>query len=249
MTHLISNIFCLILAAAAQNPPAPPDGMVYVSGGTFIMGSNVGDTDESPQQLAETGAFFIDKLEVSNAEFKQFDPAYAYEKGLDNHAARVTWEQADAYAKWAGKRLPTEKEWEKAARGTDGRMYPWGNSYDPTFTIWDAADPRGSAPARPESPYGCIDMAGGAWEWTASWYQPYPGNNVPGRAYGEKYKVIRGGSSFNDKAMMRTTHRYYLPPNTTGNYYTGFRCAKDLKTNENNDKAAPSELEAAGMVR
>jgi formylglycine-generating enzyme required for sulfatase activity len=104
----------------------------------------------------------------------------------------------------------------KAARGTDGRLYPWGNTYDHTFVAWDQTYARGSAPADPESPYGCHDMAGGAWEWTADWYQPYPGNPIPCEAYGEKYKVMRGGASFNDYAHMRTTHRYYLPTNTTG---------------------------------
>lgn len=207
--------------------PAPPPGMVYVPAGTFIFGSNIGDADEAPQQIAETKDFFIDQYEVSNADFKKFDPAYAYKTGYDNHAATVTWQQAEAYARWLGKRLPTEKEWEKAARGTDGRLYPWGNTYDHTFVAWDETYPRGSAPAKPTSPYGCYDMAGGAWEWTSDWYLPYPGNDSPCDNYGEKYKVMRGGGSFNDYAMMRTTHRYYLPTNTTGNYYTGFRCAKN----------------------
>ncbi len=206
----------------------PPAGMVYVPAGPFLMGSNVGDADESPQHIATTGAYFIDKYEVSNAEFKQFDPNFVYREGRDNHPAVVTWEQADAYAKWAKKRLPTEKEWEKAARGTDGRMFPWGNSYDPSFVEWDDADPRDASVARPRSPYGCVDMAGGVWEWTADWYKPYPGNTVPCEPYGEKYKVMRGGGTFNDVAMMRTTHRYYLPPNTTGNYRVGFRCVKDV---------------------
>jgi len=209
--------------------PAPPPGMVYVPAGPFIMGSDVGDADESPRHIETTGAFFIDVQEVSNADYKTFDPSYTFQKGREMNAAEVTWEQAAAYASSVGKRLPTEAEWEKAARGTDGRLYPWGNSFDNSFIIWDKSHPRDSAPARPRSPYGCADMAGGAWEWTASWYKPYAGNTVPCEAYGEKYRVIRGGSSFNDKAMMRTSHRYYLPPNTTGHYYTGFRCVKDVE--------------------
>lgn len=224
-------LFLILLAAAtvlAQPSAQPPAGMVYVPAGTFIMGSRVGDADESPQQVAETGAYFIDAYEVSNAEFKKFDPAFIFRDGYENHAACVTWEQANAFARWCGKRLPTEKEWEKAARGTDGRLYPWGDTYDHTFVAWDQTYARGTAPADPESLYGCHDMAGGAWEWTADWYQPYPGNSIPCEAYGEKYKVMRGGASFNDFAHMRTTHRYYLPANTTGNYYTGFRCAKDV---------------------
>ncbi len=212
-----------------SDTPQPPEGMVYVPAGPFIMGSNFGDTDESPQHLATTGAFFIDTYEVGNADFKKFDPSYTYPEGKDNFPAVVTWEQANAYAKWAGKRLPTEAEWEKAARGIDGRLYPWGNTYDPTFIAYDDSIGRGETIAKPTSPYGCFDMAGGAYEWTSSWYQPYPGNTVSCDEYGEKNKVMRGGSNFNDLAMMRTSHRYYLPPNTTGNYHTGFRCVKDVK--------------------
>lgn len=225
-------VFSLSIAFAeepSKTKPVPPEGMVYVPAGAFIMGSNYGDADETPQHIAQTGAFFIDIYEVSNEDFRKFDPSFTFPENKENNPAIVTWEQANAYAKWAGKRLPTEKEWEKAARGTDGRLFPWGNTYDNTFVIWDQRYPRGSAPARPESPYGCIDMAGGVWEWTADWYKPYSGNEIPCEQYGEKYKVIRGGSSFNSYAMIRTSHRYYLPANTTGNYLTGFRCVKDVK--------------------
>ena len=208
--------------------PAAPPGMVYVPEGPFIMGSDVGDPDESPKHTTTAGPFFIDKYEVGNAEFKQAFPDFTFAPGRENHAAIVTWEQAVAYTQKVGKRLPTEPEWEKAARGTDGRIFPWGNSYDPTFVSWDESYPRGGAPACPESPYGCIDMAGGAWEWTADWYKPYEGNDAPSDEYGEKSRVIRGGASFNDVAMFRTTHRYYLPQNTTGSIRVGFRCVKDL---------------------
>ncbi len=231
MTFLKSPVLLgVALAMAAPiETPKPPEGMVFVPAGPFIMGSDVGDADESPKHIATTGAYFIDKYEVSNAAFKQFDPDFTYQKGRENHSAIVTWEQAAAYAKWAGKRLPTEKEWERAARGTDGRTFPWGETHDPTFYNWDESYPRGGSQACPESPYGCVDMAGGVWEWTADWYKPYPGNDIPCEAYGEKYKVMRGGSSFNDVAMVRTTHRYYLPPNSTGNYHVGFRCVKDVE--------------------
>ena len=229
----------LILAIAIAFPAAtvtqsekdvtPPEGMVFVPPGPFIMGSNVGDADETPRRLAVTGAYFVDTYEVSNAEFAQFDETFTYDEGRDNHPAVVTWEQATAYAKWAGKRLPTEAEWEKAARGIDGRTFPWGETYDPSFQQWDEKAQRGASIATPESPYGCVDMAGGAWEWTADWYKPYEGNTIPCDAYGEKFRVIRGGASFNDVAMNRTTHRYYLPPDSTGGYYVGFRCVKDFE--------------------
>ena len=219
----------LILAGEqVKNSIEVPEGMVYVPAGSFIMGSNDGDPDERPQQIAATGAYFIDRYEVSNAEFARFDPAYKFLEGKENYPVIVTWEQANAYAEWAGKRLPSEKEWEKAARGTDGRIFPWGNTYDETFVVWDLSQPRGSAIARPESPYGCLDMAGSVWEWTADWYKPYPGNEVPMEQYGEHYKVMRGGSNFNNHSFVRTTQRYYVPPNTTAHYPVGFRCVREI---------------------
>ena len=219
-----------ILAGELQNVKhVPPKGMTFVPAGTFIMGSKYGDPDEKPQHIASTKAYFIDKYEVSNSEFAEFDPDFKYPIEKKDHPVIVTWEQANAYAKWAGKRLPTEKEWEKAARGTDGRIFPWGNTYDNTFVVWDLRYPRGSAIAKPESPYGCFDMAGSVWEWTADWYKPYPGNDTPMEQYGEKYKVMRGGSNFCNYSFLRTTQRYYVPPNTTGHYPVGFRCVKDIK--------------------
>ena len=210
-------------------PPEPPEGMVYVPAGPFIMGSEYGDPDERPQQLASTEAFFIEKYEVSCAEYSRFDPDFKFPKGHENYPAVVTWEQANACAQWAGKRLPTEKEWEKAARGTDGRIFPWGNTYDNKFVVWEHSSPRGSAIARSESPYGCIDMAGSVWEWTADWYLPYPGNTVPMEQYGEKYKVMRGGSNFNNHSFIRTTQRYFVLPHTTSRYFVGFRCVQDVE--------------------
>jgi formylglycine-generating enzyme required for sulfatase activity len=215
--------------AVSDATPTSPDGMVYVPAGAFIMGSNLGDADESPEHVSTTRAFYIDKYEVSNAEFKKFDPGFTYRDGFDDHAAIVTWEQAAAYAKWAGKRLPTEAEWEKAARGTDGRLYPWGNFYDVSFVAWDGNIPRGGTIMCAESPYGCLDMAGGVREWTSDWYQPYKGNNIPCDAYGEKFKVCRGGSHFCDPYSFRSSHRFYLPTNTNGNNFVGFRCVKDAE--------------------
>ena len=213
----------------AQNKPTPPEGMVYVPAGEFIMGSKYGDPDERPVHIATTEAFFIDKYEVSNAEFARFDPKFEVPKGKEDRAAIVTWSQANAYAKWAGKRLPTEKEWEKAARGTDGRTFPWGENYDNTYVVWDQNDSRGGSIAKPESPYGCYDMAGSVWEWTADWYKPYPGNDTPMEQYGEKYKVMRGGSNFNNYSFIRTSHRYYLEPEEISAYPVGFRSVKDVE--------------------
>jgi len=200
LSVLISAICAALVFISANDPSSddkvtPPEGMVYVPAGPFIMGSDIDDPDSSPQHIAETGAFFIDKYEVSNAEYASFDPEYTYPEGAEERAAKVNWHQANAYAKSIGKRLPTEKEWEKSARGTDGRMLPWGDFYDDSFVIYSKNNTRGQSIAKPASPYGCFDMAGSVWEWTADWYQQYPGNTHDMVEYGEKYKVIRGGST------------------------------------------------------
>ncbi len=217
-----------LMVCFGQEVPTPPKGMVYVPSGEFIMGSEYGDPDERPKQIAYTEAYFIDRYEVSNTEFALFDPNFKFPEEKKDNAAIVTWSQANTYAQWAGKRLPTEKEWEKAARGIDGRLYPWGNTFDNTYVVWDQKSTRGTSIAKPESPYGCYDMAGGVWEWTSEWYKPYPGNKVPMEEYGEKYRVMRGGSNYNNQSFMRTSQRYYLLPEKISVYPVGFRCVMDI---------------------
>jgi formylglycine-generating enzyme required for sulfatase activity len=228
---IILSFYCTMTVAqtAVTGKPVAPAGMVYVPAGSFIMGSNIGDPDEKPEHVAETKAFFMDRYEVSNAEFARFDSTYKFPKGMEERAAIVTWFQANAYAIRARKRLPSEIEWEKAARGTDGRMFPWGNSFDESFVAWDQNESRGGSIAKPESPYGCFDMAGSVWEWTADWYKPYPGNKALMEQYGEVYKVMRGGSHFNNYSFYRTTQRYYLLPDKISRYPVGFRCVMDIK--------------------
>lgn len=228
-------------------PTAPPGEMVTIPAGPFVMGSDDGDEDERPAHTVELPEYQIDKYEVTNAQFALFiaETGYVtdaelagegktwrsyYEPGKENHpVVKVSWNDALAYCLWAGKRLPTEAEWEKAARGTDGRIYPWGNEYDPNRLNGKDGGRRTTTPVGsfPEgaSPYGVMDMAGNVWEWTDDWYQAYPGNPVPSPYYGQKFKVLRGGGWFDEADLVRTTNRSASIV-TAANDDIGFRCAR-----------------------
>jgi formylglycine-generating enzyme required for sulfatase activity len=219
--------------------------MVEIPAGEFTMGNDAGDDDEKPAHTVPLEAFEIDLFEVTNADFAKFveETGYqtgaekageagwrAYAEGKDNHpVVKVTWNDANAYCEWAGKRLPTEAEWEKAARGTDGRTYPWGNEWDPAKANTKESGFRGTVAvgsfAEGVSPYGVFDMAGNVWEWTADWYQAYPGSTYQSEYFGEKFKVTRGGGWFQEEKLVTTFNRSATDP-SAANDDLGFRCAR-----------------------
>jgi formylglycine-generating enzyme required for sulfatase activity len=222
---------------ASGTPPAPtltaPDGMVAVPAGKFLYGEK--------KEAGNLPAYFIDKTEVTNAEYQKFCAATGHalpadfpQTSPDLPVVNVTFADAEAYAKWAGKRLPSAPEWEKAARGTDGNLFPWGNQLDPsranvgTNTIRPANDfPNGV------SPYGALQMVGNVWEWVAELSQPaqrdldYLAPRLsPKPTLDEPWYQIRG-QSFNDKLLDGAVWDKGLVPARWKDINLGFRCVKD----------------------
>jgi len=226
---------------APTSAPAEEPGTVYVAGGDFIFGSDEGSEDESPQQTIYVDAFNIDINPVTCAEYKEFVDATGHRaprnwkegqvpSGKENHpVVWVSWDDAVAYAEWAGKRLPTEIEWEKAARDTDGRKYPWGDVFDANKCNSSEANIQATSPVGqfPDgaSPCGTLDMAGNVWEWTSDWYDAYRGSVYELERFGTIYRVLRGGSWFDGADSVRTTTRNSAKPDFTFSTI-GFRCAK-----------------------
>ena len=233
--------------AGAEAPTAPPvpEMMVEIPAGEFTMGNDGGDDDEKPAHTVTLEAFEIDMFEVTNADFARFveETGYqteaekagemgwrAYAEGKDNYpVVKVTWNDADAYCQWAGKRLPTEVEWEKAARGEEGFIYPWGNEWDPAKVNAKESGFRGTVAvgsfAEGASPYGVFDMAGNVWEWMADWYQAYPDSTYQSEYFGERFRVTRGGGWFQEANLVTTFNRSATDP-SAANDDLGFRCAR-----------------------
>ncbi len=235
---------------------------VAIPAGTFSMGNNDGPDDERPAHPIRVAAFEIDRLPVTNASFAEFlnaigthnrageklfdddDPdarihrqggRWASDQGYENHpVVEASWAGARDYCAWRGKRLPTEAEWEKAARGTDGRKYPWGNTPPDRTRAQFAARFNETVPvdAFPggASPYGALGMAGKAWGWVSNAYRPYPYNANDGREdlKAGPVRATRGGGHDSPAEEITTTQRgRYLSRNpAAGHHNIGFRCAK-----------------------
>lgn len=258
-----AHLLALVLTASVGATPASPlEDMVEIPAGVLAMGSDTGPADERPAHRVTLAAFLIDRYPATNARFAELlnavgthnakgerlfdfdDPdarvhraggKWTADKGYESHpVVEVSWAGARDYCTWRGKRLPTEAEWEYAARGTDGRRYPWGNSTPDRTRAQFAARYNETAPvdrfAAGASPYGIQDMAGNAWEWVSSAYRPYPYDPNDGREHPAAGPVrsTRGGGHDSPAAEITTTQRGRdLSRNpASGHHNIGFRCAK-----------------------
>ena len=241
---------------------SPKDGMtlLYVPAGEFTMGSDV-NPDEQPIHKVTLDAYWIDQTEVTNAQYAKCvadngackEPknkssythsSYYGNSEFDHYPVlNVDWNMAKAYCSWAGRELPSEAQWEKAARGTDGNIYAWGNTFDETAVNFcdvncslDGADKSfndGYADVSPvenypngKSVFGAYDMAGNAWEWVNDWYDVYPGGDPAASAdFGQKYRVLRGGSWSSLGSTVRSANRFVVDP-TSAETNHGFRCSR-----------------------
>jgi iron(II)-dependent oxidoreductase len=219
--------------------------MVKIPAGEFLMGSaetdRLSSPDERPQRRVHLSAYLIDKTEVTWRQFKRFatatgsklPPEPLWGTLGDYAVGSILPHEARAYCEWAGGRLPTEAEWEKAARGEDGRIYSWGNDWDP-----DRCAAEEGAPHRPEpvasfpgcvSPYGVLDLAGSVWEWTSDWYADSYAAQAPRDPKGPSsgsMRVLRGGTWNSWSALLRTANRFKNTLDWRNPQY-GFRCAAD----------------------
>jgi eukaryotic-like serine/threonine-protein kinase len=237
---------------------SPRDGMALmdIPAGEFLMGSEDGDADEHPLHKVFLDRYWMDRTEVTNEMFAKCVDAgkcikpkevksstramyYGDKQYINYPVIYVDWTQAKSYCEWADRRLPTEAEWEKGARGTDGRKYPWGN-YSPATMLANFSDSindtaeTGRFPGG-VSPYGLLDMAGNVWEWVADRYDeeyyassPYQNPRGPSTGNGrvQNGRVLRGGSWGYDQRFLRVANRGRVDSDLTSNHFIGFRCVR-----------------------
>jgi len=222
--------------------------MVFVPGGEFVMGTDDSYLDARPARKVAVKGFYIDKYEVTNTQYLKFvkatrhrppvnsqDPTFDLwqkdsfpEEIAKQPVVNVSWEDAQAYCKWAGKRLPTEAEWEYAARGPKGFIYPWGQKFrsgraNVAGSLYKGPTIAGRY-AKGVSRFGCLDMSGNVWEWTASRFSPYPGSQIQASETQNLY-VVRGGSHKSQPYAATAIFRRGLPKDSAWED-VGFRCAR-----------------------
>jgi formylglycine-generating enzyme required for sulfatase activity len=228
----------------ATDPPGDSTPMVLIPAGEFLMGRDMSPSkkpaDEKPAHKVYLDAFYIDKYEVTNAQYEKFDPEHQrskYSACNDCPVTNVSWEEARDFCAWADKRLPTEAEWEKAARGPQNYLYPYGDTYDQTLArtgrLWPAGTMKvGSYTA---NGYGVYDMTGNVWEWCNDWYAAdyysnSPLKNPKGPESGRR-RVLRGGAWNTGLKVSHTVNRYHDIPSIKFHSF-GFRCAKGIQKQE-----------------
>lgn len=260
---LIIFFSAIVNNTSANDNVSKPVGMIFIPSGEFFMGSTEKDgklgysvgVDEVPKHIVKLKAFYMDKYEVSNRLYKEFVDSAGHKVSWNDHdgpyspyswkdnfplpgqedlpVTSVSWYDADEFCKWSGKRLPTEEEWEMAARGTDGRQWPFGNNLkegqcNTKYADIDKILPVGGL-SKDVSPYGVYDMCGNVSEWTSSWYLPYKGSSLKRDSFGEKYKVVRGGSWVMPAIpYSRAAYRANTYPPEFKHRGIGFRCVKDV---------------------
>ncbi len=238
-------LVCLASPNAAVSETTPPsiENMVLVPGGEFTFGfdpknklssfmsNSTSSQNAQPSQKTTLPSFYIDKFEVTYGDFLQFKPKAIYAEGRVDHPVRgVSWYEAEAYCFWLGKRLPTEFEWEKAARGQDGRPFVWGSEFDRKKANFGKAVKRIGSFPEDVTLSGSLDMNGNVSEWTASEYKGYPDSTYKDPDFDRGLKVIRGGA-YNKREhgfleiFATLSFRNPAPP-TLRSWDTGFRCAK-----------------------
>lgn len=252
-------LLAFLVACSDQLPEEIIDGqgvvMRLIPAGEFTMGSDIDSATNNPAHVVNLDAFYMDVFEVTNAQYAacvadgvcerphydrtDFRPGYYGNPEYDNYPViYVDWYMANTFCEWRGVRLPTEAEWEKAARGTDGRSYPWGEGFNCDLANYDG-DP---APAsfctgdtsevgnydRGTSPHGMYDMAGNVFEWVSSLYRPYPYDAADGREDPTRggSRVIRGGAWSEGPDDQRVIYRSWIGPELSESAI-GFRCARD----------------------
>jgi len=224
--------------------------MILIPEGVFVLGSNEGKEEERPEREIYLGPYYIDRYTVTKNMYQRFvieagypapphwwEPSetgglyYPREQG-HHPVVNVVYEDARAYCQWSGKRLPTEAEWEKAARSADRRRYPWGDEWKEGTANFGFTETRPvtSFPSG-QSPYGVCNMLGNVWEWVMDWYAPdaykrLEQKNPDGASHGE-YRGVRGGSHADPPGSVTVTTRGYRPPELPG-LSLGFRCAQEV---------------------
>lgn len=238
---------CQPAPSSAGNPsPKTPLKETLIPAGSFTMGSDFGFPDEQPVHQVPLEAYYIDTYEVTNAHYAECvatskcdAPAgsdsvthgsYYGNAEFDNYPViAVSWFNAESYCAWRGARLPTEVEWERAARGPQPRSYPWGEGIDKTFANYNTFVGDTTAVGSYESGKsveGVYDLAGNVWEWVADWYNIYPGGDPAASSdFGEKYRVMRGGGWQDLADSVSATSRGWDEASFV-NYHVGFRCAR-----------------------